>query len=197
LQKPTETLPGQTPLDPDYQKDLIPTHITLMSELNEFELENITQALKKFLFGRRKNWKIEDPEILKQIHRDMFDQTWKWAGKYRQTDTNIGSESRQIQIHVKDACGDLDYWVKNKTFAEDEISVRFHHRLIWIHPFPNGNGRHGRLVADLLMRRFGMKPFTWGGADLTSSGSNRTDYLSAMRKADQGEFGNLIRFARS
>jgi Fic-DOC domain mobile mystery protein B len=197
LQKLTDYLSGQTPLDPDYQKDLIPTHITLMSELNEFELENITQAIKKYLLGRRKNWKLEDPDVLKQIHRDMFNQTWKWAGKFRQTDTNIGSEWRQIQIHVKDACRDLDYWMKHKSFSMDEIAIRFHHRLIWIHPFSNGNGRHGRLVAEMLVRRFGIKPLTWGGADLAKAGTSRSDYLAAMRKADNGDFTDLVRFAQS
>lgn len=197
MKKITDYLPGQTPLDLHFQKDLIPSHVTLLSELNEFELENIAQATKKYLLGRRKNWNLEDPGVLKQVHRDMFDQTWKWAGLYRKTDTNIGSDWRQIQFNVKDACKDLEYWLTNKTFSNDEIVVRFHHRLIWIHLFPNGNGRHGRLVADILARRLGIKLFTWGSADLAKAGTSRTDYLAAMRKADQEDFSDLIRFARS
>jgi len=197
LQKITEYLPGQTPLDPDFQKDLIPQHVTLMGELNEYEFENISQATKKYLLGKKKKWNLEDPAVLKAIHRDMFDQVWKWTGKYRQSETNIGSPWRQIQIHVKEACDDLDYWLKNKTFSPHEIAVRFHHRLIWIHPFPNGNGRQGRLVADILVRRLGIERLTWGGNSLSANREARSAYLSAMRKADKGDIGDLLVFAKS
>ena len=167
-----------------------------MSELNEYEMRNISQAVQKYLMGKRRNWRLHDLKVLKQIHKDMFNETWKWAGKFRQTDTQIGSDWTQVQVHAKEACNDLEYWIANKVFPLPEIAVRFHHRLIWIHPFPNGNGRHGRIVADIFMRMFGERPFSWGGAHLTESGPARSDYLSAMRRADKGQFEELIAFAK-
>ncbi len=197
MAKITEYLPGQTPLNPDFKKDLIPGHIELMAELNEYEASNIAKALQKYLLSRKKNWPIEDPIFIKQLHREMFDQTWKWAGTYRRHETNIGSPWRTIETGVKDACDDLSFWIENEIFPRDQIAIRFHHRLIAIHPFPNGNGRHGRLVADLLMRRFLLAPLSWGSKNIMAPGTSREFYLAAMKKADGDQFEDLMFFAKS
>lgn len=191
-----ENLPGQTPLTLDDLSGLIPSHITLRHELNEFEMVNITRAASKYLLGS-KFWHLTDPEVIKKIHRDMFCDTWQWAGTYRRRDTNLGCDWRQISVQVKDACTDSAYWIENQSFDPIETAIRFHHRLIWIHPFPNGNGRHGRFTADIFLHQQGLKPLTWGGSDLMRIGPNRDVYIAAMKAADGGDYGPLIRFAQS
>jgi len=192
-----DTRPGQTPLDPDERVGLIPGHIQLVSELNEFEAVNIAQAQQKHLFGQRRKWDLHDTELLKTIHKEMFDFTWNWAGAYRQSNKNIGMDWWRIPEEVKKAGEDFKYWKEHKTYPPLEIAIRFHHRLVCIHPFPNGNGRHARLVADIFIREIGEKPLTWGTKDLMKKGNFREVYIQAMRKADAGEFSELMRFAVS
>jgi Fic-DOC domain mobile mystery protein B len=127
----------------------------------------------------------------------MFDQTWKWAGRYRQSDKNIGIPVLEIRESLAALFGDARYWIENRTFSPDETAVRFHHRLVAVHPFPNGNGRHARLIADALVIKFSRATFTWGAANPTQPGEARARYLEALRMADKGELEPLLGFARS
>jgi Fic-DOC domain mobile mystery protein B len=127
----------------------------------------------------------------------MFDQTWKWAGQYRRTEKNIGIPAYQTREQLGVLLGDVRYWIEHGTYSPDEIAVRFHHRLVVIHPFPNGNGRHARLIADVLAIKMGRPAFTWGATDLVRPGEARAQYLEAIRAADKGEMQTLIAFARS
>ena len=131
----------------------------------------------------------------KKIHKDMFDETWHWAGRYRKTMKNIGVLPEQISEEMKKACDDLAYWTEHKTYEPNEIAVRFHHRLVSIHPFPNGNGRFSRIVADIYLRSCGFSPLFWGGSDLNADGTGRKNYLSALRKADKGDISELLKVA--
>lgn len=187
---------GQTPLDLDYKDDLIPSNITIMGELNEFEAKNISEAIEKYLInGRKVN--LSDQAVLRRIHKDMFCDVWKWAGKYRLREVGqIGCDPSQISTRVKNLCDDLEAWRKHKSFSEVEMAVRFHHGLVHIHPFPNGNGRHSRIVADILIEQFGLEPLPWGGADLYK-GAARSKYLNSLRLADKGDFSELLKFATS
>jgi Fic-DOC domain mobile mystery protein B len=126
----------------------------------------------------------------------MFDDTWVWAGKFRTTGKNLGVEPHLIQTQLANLCADGKYWIENETFPTEICAVRFHHRLVSIHPFPNGNGRHSRLVADLTMHYAGKPPFTWGGYSIDVEGRTRTDYLHALRLADKGEYSALVEFAK-
>ena len=130
----------------------------------------------------------------------MFYQVWRWAGIQRKTDKNIGVDFSQIPMKLKYLFEDTKYWIKNKTYTWDELAVRFHYRLVLIHTFPNGNGRHARLMADILLKINGQEPFTWGERIYHSSADveNKTRklYLVALRKADAGSFSELIAFAR-
>lgn len=191
-----ETIPGQTPLSPDDIAGLIPGHIRLRSELNEWEHTNIAKATQKYLMGR-KTLTLHEPEILKRIHKEMFDETWKWAGKYRQTDTNLGKEWHQIPIEVKKCCDDFLYWNDNKTYTPVEIAVRLHHRLVATHPFPNGNGRHARLVADIYLHQQQLPVLTWGSGHLQTTNELRSHYIKALQQADRGNFKALLTFAES
>ena len=127
----------------------------------------------------------------------MFDQTWKWAGQYRKTEKNIGVPFQEIRERIATVLGDVCYWIDHQTYPPDELAIRFHHRLVLIHAFPNGNGRHARMIADLLVMSLGGAAFTWGAVNLTAKGQARASYLETLRIADDGDIGPLLKFARS
>lgn len=143
---------ANTPLTPEEREGLIPSYITLRHELNEAEQINIGEALR-WAGSRRRD--ILDRDFLKELHQRMFGDVWRWAGQYRTTARNIGIEAHRIVTEVQQAIDDARYWVEHSTYLPDEIAVKFSHRLVAIHPFPNGNGRFSRLVADLLARQLG------------------------------------------
>ena len=189
--------PGATPLDPDEAAGLVPTHITTQGDLNAWEQANILQGDR--WAGRQKNRDLLDEGFVRELHKKMFDQTWQWAGTFRKSNKNIGVDWPQISMKLRDLLDNTRYQIEHQVFDPDEIVVRFHHQLVWIHAFPNGNGRHARLMADILTMRLGLPRMTWGGGTvaLTSVGSVRETYLTALRAADRGQFENLIEFARS
>jgi Fic-DOC domain mobile mystery protein B len=188
---------GYTPLSPEEQADLIP-NLATREELNEWERQNILEAYGWALDEKviRRLDPLTEP-YLRDLHRRMFDQTWKWAGRYRKTEKNIGIPFYQIQASLAALVGDARYWLGHQTYTPDEISIRLHHRLVFIHPFANGNGRHARLMADVLAQRQGRPIFTWGGAELVKAGDFRRRYIEALHAADQNEIGPLMEFARS
>jgi Fic-DOC domain mobile mystery protein B len=187
---------GQTPLDPDERAGLKPGHLTTMAELNDWEQENILRAVQWLRRQRRPDVLSED--FCRTLHRKMFDQTWDWAGTFRHSDKNIGCDWMQIGLRLEQVFGNTRWWVDNATYAPDEISARFHRELVWVHAFPNGNGRHARMMADALLRTMGRPPFSWGSAgNLVAVSEARTRYLTALRAADQGDYGLLLAFVRS
>jgi Fic-DOC domain mobile mystery protein B len=183
-----------TPLTPEERKELIPTHVTLRSELNELEQKNIGSA-DRWAFGRRHV--ILRERFLRSLHRRMFNQVWRWAGKYRTSERNIGVNPYQIEPDLRQAIDDVRYWIEHKSYVPNELAVRFHHRLVLIHPFPNGNGRWSRLAADLLIIQQGGDRFTWGRANLQAEGDVRRAYIDALHAADNHDLAPLIGFARS
>jgi len=136
-------------------------------------------------------------EFLCQLHRRMFGDVWKWAGQFRTTPRNIGVDAWQISPELRQLLDDVRYWIEHQTYAPDEIAVRFHHRLVWIHPFPNGNGRLSRLAADLLAVQLGQERFTWGSGNLVTIADLRKRYVDALRAADGLVVEPLLEFARS
>ena len=136
--------------------------------------------------------------FLRQCHRKMFGAVWAWAGSFRKTEKNIGVPVRAIAVEMKKLCDDTAFWIQNQTFPKDEIAARFHHRLTWIHPFPNGNGRHARLMTDRLLKVMLKEPgFTWGASDLAQGNSVRKRYILALKSADGGDFKPLLDFVRT
>ena len=187
---------GATPLNADEIDGLLPTHITTRAELDRWEQDNINEALA--WVEERKPKDILNESFMKLLHNKMFCNVWKWAGKFRQSEKNIGVPWYKIFIELKQLCDDVKYWIANKIFPEDEIAARFHHRLVSIHLFPNGNGRHARLVADILLENILNKPaFTWGNANLVKSGDDRKRYIESLITADRGEYKHLLEFVRS
>jgi Fic-DOC domain mobile mystery protein B len=185
---------GTTPIDPDEADDLIPGHVTLRGELDELEEANIQEAVEWALGRSRETLSVD---FVHELHHRMFDSVWTWAGKVRRTDKNIGVDKHIIRAEVRKLIDDARYWRDNQVYEPDELAVRFHHRLVSIHPFPNGNGRHARLMADLLVRQLGGEVFSWGGTSLTNTSELRTAYIGALRAADQGDLEPLLEFARS
>ena len=188
---------GATPLDPDSARGLIP-RLTIQSELNEFEQTNIQLAVEWATKSRKLKQELVSIEGIKLLHRKMFDLTWKWAGKFRQHETNLSVSWQQIPEQLKNLCEDVSYWKSHKTYPPVEAAVRFHHRLVSIHPFPNGNGRLSRLAADLLLEYGKESPLKWGASpSLANDSAARKEYLAALREADKNKYDRLIRFAQS
>jgi Fic-DOC domain mobile mystery protein B len=190
------TSEGNTPLSPEELVDLIPSLAT-KEELNEWERENILLGREWALKDRTPPTDMLRDDYVRKLHLKMFDETWKWAGQYRKTEKNLGVPIYQIREQLGVLLADTRYWIENRTYSPDEIAIRFHHRLVVIHPFANGNGRHARLMADTLALKLGTQPFTWGGKDLATAGEARDRYLKAMRQADAGDIKPLLEFARS
>jgi Fic-DOC domain mobile mystery protein B len=190
---------GQTPIDEDEKEGLLIETISTRSDLDEFEQKNIEKAVEWTLENKFTLDRILGERFIKEVHKQMFDEVWKWAGKFRRTNKNLGVDWIQIPISLRQLLDNCRYWIQNQTFSEDEIAIRFSYGLVWIHLFPNGNGRHSRLCADILVTHvFNKRAFGWGGtANLSTAGETRTCYLDAIRKADQGDYTDLIRFAKS
>jgi Fic-DOC domain mobile mystery protein B len=189
--------PGATPLDLDEAAGLVPSHITTQADLNAWEQVNIAQGDR--WASRQKKRDLLDEGFIRDLHHKMFDKTGQLAGTFRKSNKNIGVDWTQIAVRLHNLLDNTRYQIEDHVFDIDETVVRFHHQIVWIHPFPNGNGRHARLMADLLAIRLGRPRLSWGGgqAAITSTGVLRDRYLVALRAADQGLFGDLIKFARS
>jgi Fic-DOC domain mobile mystery protein B len=185
---------ANTPLTPEEHEQLIPSYVTMRHELNEAEQVNIGEALR-WAMSRRRD--VLDQEFLNDLHRRMFGNVWRWAGQYRTTARNIGVDAYRIAMDVRQLVDDVRYLVEHGTYPPDEIAVRFSHRIVAIHPFPNGNGRFSRLASDLLARQLGRPAFTWGRANLIDAGETRVRYVAALRAADDHNIKPLLAFARS
>lgn len=183
-----------TPLAPEEKHDLIPAHIAFRRELNAAEQDNIARGQDWALRRRRE---ILDERFILEIHRRMFSDVWRWAGRYRTTERNLGIAPWEIPVEMRKLIDDARTWIARAAYPPDEIAVRLHHRLVLIHPFANGNGRHARLVADLLVMRLGGERFTWGSGSLYSAGELRQRYVAALRSADRHDVATLVAFGRS
>ena len=183
-----------TPLTPEETRELIPSHIAYRSELNEAEETNIARA-QDWAFSRHRDPLSE--KFIKDLHRHMLGEVWRWAGRFRTSERNLGIAYYEIPVAVHQLLEDTKAWVEHHTYPPDEIAVRFHHRLVQIHPFANGNGRHARLMADILVMSFGEKRFSWGSAQLRDAGDVRRRYIDALQAADNHDIRPLIEFARS
>jgi len=187
-----------TPLAPEEREGLLQSWITHRRDLNEAEQDNIAKGA---IWARRSRGRNVDGMLndgfVRALHKRMFGEVWNWAGSYRQTERNIGIEAWRIPTELASLFADVKYWIDHETYLPDEIAIRFHHRLVAIHPFPNGNGRHARLMADMLVELLGGEPFSWGGGSLADIGELRKRYVTALQTADNHDIGPLVAFARS
>ena len=191
-------IPGQTPLDEEEMEGLKIEMISTHQELNEFEQNNIEQAIIWYLSRSFKIENVLTEAFIRSVHKRMYGEVWKWAGEFRKTNKNIGVDKWEIGTELKMLLDDTAYWIKNETYSPDEITVRFKHRLVSIHCFPNGNGRHSRLMADLIILKiFGKPQFSWGASNLSLHSETRKRYLTAVKAADMNNINLLLGFARS
>lgn len=189
---------GQTPLDEDEKEGLLIPTITTREELDEFEQLNIEKAVEYYLL--RRNFKKEDilsEKFIFEVHKRMLGDVWEWAGTIRRSNKNLGVDKFQIPSRLRQLIENCRYWIENKTFPEEEIAIRFKHEIVSIHVFPNGNGRHSRLMADIMMKHIFKKAiFSWGHKDLVHQSKVRDEYIKALREADKGDMTSLIQFSR-
>ena len=183
---------NSTPLTAEEKNGLKLKWITLRSELNEAEAQNIAQAQLWLASNKKKD--VCSDTFLRNLHKKMFCDVWVWAGEYRITERNIGVAPYQIPMKLMQLFDDLNFWIDNKTYLNHEIAVRVHHKLVQIHPFPNGNGRVSRLMADLVLRKLEGKTLYWGDTNLVDVSEVRRKYIDALRKADAGDYTDLLNF---
>lgn len=188
---------GATPLAPDEMEGLKFKHVTTRGELDHLEQANIESGLQ--WLSRRKNSEILNEAFTRELHRKLFGDVWHWAGKFRQTEKNIGVDPVQIPVRLRMLLDDVRYWVEHETYNAKESAARFHHRLVYIHLFPNGNGRHARIMADVLLSKvLNESPIDWaGGHNLQAMNKRRDEYIRALRAADQGDYQLLLRFVEA
>jgi len=189
---------GQTPLDDDEKEGLKIKLITTQKELDEFEQINIEKAVEWTIRANLKAEKILTEKFIKDLHKKMYGDVWKWAGEFRKTSKNIGIKWTQIGIELKNLIDDTKYWLENKTYPPEEIAIRFKHRIVAIHCFPNGNGRHSRMMADIIIESiFGKEIFSWHKSNMVRADETRKEYITALREADYGNIQPLIKFAKN
>jgi Fic-DOC domain mobile mystery protein B len=183
-----------TALNDEEKEGLLLSYVTLRSELNEAEHSNILEA-QEWSYARKRN--VLDEKFLNNLHRRMFGNVWAWAGAYRRTGKNIGVDAYRIPTELRQLLDDCRYWIELNTYGADEMATRFHHKLVWIDAYSNGNGRHARLATDLLLNLMSKQPFSWGRTSLTNSGETRKRYIEALQSADRHDFSLLLEFVKS
>ena len=183
-----------TELAEEERQGLIPSYITLRSELNEAEQANILEA-EAWAFARKRDVLAE--QFINNLHKRMYSNVWRWAGQHRTSDKNIGIDAYRIPTEFRRLLDDCRYSIENNTYEPDEIAARFHHKLVSIHLYPNGNGRHARLATDLLLKSMSRERFSWGSRNLVDAGQTRERYIDALQAADKHDFGPLLEFVRS
>lgn len=191
---------GATPLDADEMQGLLIDTITTQAELNFVEQQSIIES-SKWIFETNHKTILTD-QFFKKLHKKMFQSVWTWAGFHRTTNKNIGVEPYKISTEIKKLCDDCEYWIENQTYDWNEIAARFHHKVVWIHPFANGNGRFSRILTDILLKKHNQTTLTWGRNtfskdDFSSESALRTEYILSLREADNKKFRKLIHFIRS
>ena len=193
-----EYINGQTPLDEDEKEGLLIPTIATREELDEFEQQNIEEAIQWILTRSFKTKTVLTEKFICSLHKRMYGSVWSWAGEFRKTDKNLGIDKWQIPVALKTLCDDAFFWIQNNTYSPEEVAIRFKHRIVSIHCFPNGNGRHSRLMADIIINKiYDLSMFHWGTGDLVHQGDTRSTYLKAVKEADNDLFQSLLEFARS
>jgi Fic-DOC domain mobile mystery protein B len=189
---------GQTPLNEEEKEGLKIKSITTQGELDEFEQLNIEKAVEWTIHANLKSEKIVTEKFIKDLHKKMYGDVWKWAGEFRKSNKNIGINWTQIAIELKNLIDDTNYWIEHNIYPPEEIAIRFKHKIVSIHCFPNGNGRHSRMMADIIMEFiFNGELFSWQNSTMVKADQTRKEYISALRKADNGNINPLIEFAKN
>lgn len=190
---PAELPDGATPLDPDELGGLRHKHVTTRLQLDELEQVNIQSGMA---WAARQRSDVLTDRFVVTLHKRLFGEVWDWAGSFRTTGKNIGVDPVRIAVELRMLMDDARFWVAHQTHPPVEAAIRLHHRMVWIHPFANGNGRHARIMADTVLTRvYKVKPIDWaGGYDLQHMNERRAAYIAALKAADRGDMGPLLAF---
>lgn len=194
---------GTTPIEPQDLDGLIPAFVATRADLNQVEYENIAKALPWAIRQARVGGvhRLLEYDLVFELHRRMFGDVWTWAGSQRRRETNIGVSPHQIPMALRQALDGARYWHEHDAHPVDHRAARIHHRLVVVHPFPNGNGRCTRLIADLYLRSVGSPPFSWAAGRLDGGAEARRDvrraYIAALDAAPFDDYEALVAFARS
>ena len=185
---------GATPLDPDELDGLKFKHVSTRGELDQLEQAGITEGLKWLV--KQKNPDVLSEAFVLELHKRLFGSVWKWAGTFRRTEKNIGVDPIQVVIQLRQLLDDAKYWIEHGTYSPKELAARFHHKLVFVHPFPNGNGRHARIMADAVLTKLLNEPaIDWaGGYRLEAMNERRDQYIAALRAADGHDMSALLEF---
>jgi len=185
---------GQTPLDPEDLEGIKHPHVMTRGELDQLEQANIEEGLR--WLARQRSPDLLSDDFARKLHRKLFGEVWSWAGTYRQTEKNIGIDPLQIAVQLRTLLDDARFWAEHGAYPPVEAAVRFHHRLVAIHPFANGNGRFSRIMADAYLEDvLEADPIDWGGGyDLQAMNERREQYIAALRAADAGDYSLLFEF---
>lgn len=189
---------GQTSLDEEEKEGLKIKSITTQQELDEFEQLNIEKAVEWTISSNFNSKRILTEEFIRSLHKKMFSDVWLWAGGFRKTDKNIGVSWTAIGVELKMLIDDANYWIENDTYIPEEIAIRFKHRIVSIHCFPNGNGRHSRMMADIILESiFKKEIFSWNKSNMVEATKTRSAYITALKEADDGNIQPLLNFAQN
>ena len=185
---------GTTPLDADELEGLRFKHVSTRGELNQLEQANILEGMD--WLKKQKSPAVLTEDFVRNLHQKLFGKVWKWAGSFRETEKNIGVDPTQVAMQLRQLLDDTRYWIEHETYPPKELAARFHHKLVYIHLFPNGNGRHARLMADtLLTKLMAASSIDWaGGYSLENMNERRAQYIAALRAADKHDFSELLVF---
>ncbi|WP_340677558.1 mobile mystery protein B [Paraglaciecola sp.] len=192
-----ESPDGATPLDPDELAGLKFKHVSTRGELDQLEQAGLTDGLK--WLAKQKHPDVLSEDFVLELHKRLFGSVWKWAGTFRRTEKNIGVDPVQVAIQLRQLLDDAKYWVEHEMYPPKELAARFHHKLVYIHPFPNGNGRHARIMADAVLTKLLNEPaIDWaGGYRLEAMNDRRNQYISALRAADRHDLSALLKFVEA
>mgnify|MGYP001026024444 CR=1 FL=1 len=185
---------GATPLDPDELAGLRFKHVSTRGELDQLEQAGITDGIK--WLAKQKKPDVLSEAFVCELHRKLLGSVWLWAGEFRRTEKHIGVDPIQVAIQLRQLLDHAKYWIEHGTYEPKELAARFHHKLVYIHPFPNGNGRHARIMADAILTKLLNEPaIDWAGNyKLEAMNERRNEYIAALRAADEHEFSPLLKF---
>jgi len=185
---------GATPLDPDEMEGLKHSHIETRAELDQLEQQNIQDGYNWFSQQRKYKTFIHE-DFIKMLHKKLLGEVWSWAGQFRLTEKIIGIDPIHISVELRNLLNDVKAWLEYDTYEREEFAARLHHRLVKIHLFANGNGRHARILTDIILEKeMGLAPINWGADSLTTDGEHRGKYITALRAADRNDYKLLIEF---
>ena len=121
----------------------------------------------------------------------MQDIDREWAGKYRNSGVIIGGADHKPPeaLEIPRLMQNLIAWVgdNNKKIHPVELASILHHKLVFIHPFFDGNGRTSRLTMNIILMHSGF-PL------VVILKNDRKRYYSTLSQADKGDYIPFVNF---